>query len=400
MALMYATIDKETLLHICTCKKVTNQFIVSRTGVKTEKLEKWLTPSDELLPTINQAKKIAECLHIPFAALYMTPQDIPLTQIPSIKNLRTIYDEQALDSSSLNIALIDLLLEKDYLLSLNEELGITKKAHFAPIVPDSNDPIVWAMAIRNYLGLEIERQYKCQSARQFYLYLREKVEQQGIFVHCFADVPLEIARGVAIYDSELPIIGINEDDRPPAKSFSIIHELVHLYKRESSMCNAMYNNYPVYQEEVFCNSVAGELLVPRKALKIILKNGHYSVPYDGQDIKKIADKFSVSRDVIIRRLLDIDEINVLEYHTYSDMFRMELEREKEEQRIARQEGQKTGFMQEKSRVAFDRTSLSVCVALYQGYCDNLYSKRDIASHVRIDQKHVEKFLTEVSKWVN
>ncbi len=400
MALMYATINKETLLHICTGKKVTNQFIVSRTGVKTEKLEKWLTPSDELLPTINQAKEIAACLHIPFAALYMNPQDISLMQIPSVKNLRTIYDEHALDSSSLNIALIDLLLEKDYLLSLNEELGITKKTHFVPIVPNSTDPIVWANAIRDYLGLEIEHQYKCQSARQFYLYLREKVEKQGVFVHCFADVPLEIARGVAIHDSELPVIGINEDDRAPAKSFSIIHELVHLYKRESSMCNAMYNNSTVYQEEIFCNSVAGELLVPRKALEIILTNAHYRVPYDGQDIKKIADKFSVSRDVIIRRLLDIGQIDDLEYHTYSDMFSVELEKEKEEQRIARQEGRKTGFIQEMFRVAFDRTSHSVCVALYQGYCDNIYIKRDIASNGRIDQKHIDKFLTEVSKWVN
>ena len=56
MGFMYAKINKETLSHICRNKKVTNQFIVSKVKVKPEKLEKWLHPSDDLFPTINQAK--------------------------------------------------------------------------------------------------------------------------------------------------------------------------------------------------------------------------------------------------------------------------------------------------------------------------------------------------------
>jgi Zn-dependent peptidase ImmA (M78 family) len=39
---------------------------------------------------------------------------------------------------------------------------------------------------------------------------------------------LEIARAIALYDDKTPIIGINEEDRPPAKTFSIVHELTHL----------------------------------------------------------------------------------------------------------------------------------------------------------------------------
>ncbi len=46
--------------------------------------------------------------------------------------------------------------------------------------------------------------------------------KRGIFVQCFTDVPLENTRGFALYDSELPIIDINENDRPPGKSFSLI----------------------------------------------------------------------------------------------------------------------------------------------------------------------------------
>ena len=52
-----------------------------------------------------------------------------------------------------------------------------------------------------------------------------------------------------------------------------------------------------------------------------------------------------------------------------------------------------------SRDAFDRTSPAVCRNLYQGYSEDIYSKLDIAHHLNIDQKHIDKFLSEVAKWI-
>ena len=120
--------------------------------------------------------------------------------------------------------------------------------------------------------------------------------------------------------------------------------------------------------------------------------------YTTDSIRLIANRFSVSREVIIRRLLDTGRINDAEYDTYADEFRREIEREREEQRLAREAGLKTGFRTNVSRDAIDRTSSIVCKTLYYGYGEEIYSKRDIAQHLRIAQKHVEKFLAEVSKW--
>ena len=58
----------------------------------------------------------------------------------------------------------------------------------------------------------------------------------------------------------------------------------------------------------------------------------------------------------------------------------------------------TGFRPSVSREAIDRTSSVVCKALYYGYGEEMYSKRDIAQHLGIAQKHVDKFLAEVSAW--
>ena len=394
---VYALINKEVIPYVCDGKKVTIEYLQNSTHFQMEKLKKWLDVSDTTLPTILQAKKIAKCLHMPFAGLYMNTGDINIRAIPAIKNYRTFYGSLSVDDSSLNIAICDVLQERDFLIEESEELGLQIPAFSVPSI-SSEDPADWAKIIREYYALSLADQYRCGSSRQFYLYLRERLERQGIFVQCFTDVSVDIVRGFSIYDAKMPIIGINNEDRAPAKSFSLIHELVHLLKRESSVCNIMYNATSSQAEEVFCNAVAGELLVPRDAFRIVLTNGGYKHPYTADDIRLIAKRFSVSREVIIRRLLDTDRISNNEYDTYADEFRKEIEREREEQKLARQAGLNTRFRTSVSREAIDRTSSVVCKTLYYGYGEELYSKRDIAQHLGIAQKHVDMFLAEVSKW--
>lgn len=68
MGYVYATINKDTLAHICKEKGVSSEFLASKTKLNMPRLNRWLTPTDINLPTINQAKKIAACLHIPLQA--------------------------------------------------------------------------------------------------------------------------------------------------------------------------------------------------------------------------------------------------------------------------------------------------------------------------------------------
>ena len=272
-----ALINKETLVYVCTQKKVSPQYLIRKGGFKEDRLNKWLNISETLLPTVKQAKTLAACLHLPFAALYMNSCDIPVHKIPALKNMRTLWNSANNDDSELNIAVIDLLMERDFLIQANNELGILS-VQFTPTIPKGNNPIHWAEEIRKQFDIDIGFQYRCPSPRQFYLYLRGQIESKGIFVHCFTDVSLETARGLAIYDNSMPIIGINDEDRPPAKSFSIIHELVHIFKRDSSLCTDVVNGKTSMQEEIFCNAVSGELLVPKKALSVILRNENYQSP--------------------------------------------------------------------------------------------------------------------------
>lgn len=396
---MYALINKEVIPYVCAGKRVTVEYLHNSTKFKIDKLNQWLDATDKSLPTILQAKKLAKCLHIPFAGLYMNVEDINIKKIPTIKNYRTFDRSLSIDDSGFNIAICDVLQERDYLIEESAEQGILLPDFSTPSCGTDN-PADWAKAIRVFYSISTDDQYKCKSPRQFYLYLREKIELKGAFVQCFTDVPIDVVRGFSIYEKKLPIIGINDNDRSPAKSFSLIHELVHLIKRESSACNVMYNAMPSQTEEVFCNAVAGEVLVPKTELIAVLKKYGYKKPFSTDDIRLISKKFAVSKEVIIRRLLDCEKITSIEYKSYADEFRRILEREREKQRLERMMGLKTKYHTNVSRDAIDRTSPAICKTLLRGYSEEIYSKRDIAQHLGIAQKHIDQFLREVSRWNN
>lgn len=391
-----ALINKETLLYICTHIGVTNAFLAKHTDSTEEVIARWLNAGDTAVPTINQAKKLAKALRVPFAALYMDKECINIKHPPNLRNLRSMPDGIAIDDSALNLAIIDLIRARDLLCLSEEELGLASPTLDLPVIPDYTPPTEYAKVIRSFFGLELDAQYKSLSTRQFYLYVRRRLESKGVFVHCFTGVKVEAVRGIAVFDEANPIIGINDDDHYPAKTFSIIHELVHILKRQSTLCNDMYTSFSLQGEEVFCNAVAGEVLVPTDALNAYF-NAHTitSISLDG--IKTIADRFSVSREVITRKILDTGRFTKDAYDTFMNEIRHSFEEEQEAARIARSEGKAQSVPRNMSREAIDKTSSSLCHVLFIGYGEGLFSRQDLSGLLGIKEKHIPNFIAEVAR---
>jgi Zn-dependent peptidase ImmA (M78 family) len=83
--------------------------------------------------------------------------------------------------------------------------------------------------------------------------------------------------------------------------FTLAHELAHLWLGSSAISDASgvpLNGYR--REEVWCNAVAAELLVPMEVFRPALQAGE---PLD-QAKQRLARLFKVSTLVILRRLLD------------------------------------------------------------------------------------------------
>jgi len=339
-------------------------------------------------------------LRIPFAALYMTVDTItPLIPTkPSVQN-RRIMEVANQDDSAVNLAIIDLLQARDFYIE-TETLLERNIAKFAVQFCLDEDVKKWADKIRADFGIDLDRQYKAPSSRQFYLYLKNRIEEQGVFIQEFIKVDIDTLRAMAIYQNKdtMPIIGINEKDRPPAKCFSLIHELVHIIKRTSSICNVMYDNtFSQNQEEVFCNAVAGELLAPAEAINSILINKSYNLN-DLSDISILADKFRVSRQVIIYRLSNLGMISPINRDTMISLINDEFLSDKEEQKRLKEAGIQSPFGTNPAQKAMDKTSLSLSKAIYAGYCEDVFSKYDVAQILSIKTKHIDKYFAEVIKW--
>ncbi len=396
-----AMINKETLRFIREHIGITIPYIKKTTKFDEEKYTQWESVSSGKFPTCNQAKEIAKCFRIPFAGLYMQAKDIKLNHIPKIYNMRTLYGHDNIDDSSINLAIIDLLNYRELLIETKTELK-------EPIMPftlsiNGEDIKHWATSIRELFALDLAEQYKLKSKRQFYLYVRKKIEERSLFVHSFSGVDTDVLRGIALYNDIFPVIGINDDDRYPAKTFSIIHELVHIFKRSSTMCNDMFNSFSTQQEEIFCNAVAGEVLVPHEALSTILKNRKIN-EFTEDVIGILADVFSVSKEVVLRRLFDSRRISRTEYDTFLMEFKRTFELEKQANKDSRErlkaEGRPSVIPRNISRETIDKNSSTLCQTLYQGYGEGIFDRQDIARYLRIDQKHISKFLMEVSRWDN
>lgn len=274
-----------------------------------DKYESW--ESGEKVPTWNQLNEVSKKFNVPTAYFFMKSPPI-VDSMPDLINYRTLNTDSIYKRTSPNLIsnIYKSQNRREIYMELSEELGedITPFA-----VPDlKRDKVLFSKYIRKTLdvSLNVQKSWHRSSDAVHYNFLNQWKEilneKLGLLVFESENVNVLEMSGLCIMHNKVPIILLNGKDAVNARIFTLFHELTHLLCGQSAICGDDINK----SEEIFCNSVAGEFLVPLDDL---------SQNFDSlsdKSVNDLANSYGVSREVILRRLFDGNFISRQDYDNH------------------------------------------------------------------------------------
>lgn len=302
-------------------------------GVAPERLAEWET--GERRPTINQLRKAGNVYKRPLAAFFLAkaPKDF---HVPH--DFRRLPGRPA---QALSPEFITELRAAQYRRSLAIELAeeiVETPREFIGSASRATNKDSLADRIRNLLGITLDIQKSWRDSYQALNAWKDAIENIGVLVFHFSRVEVDEARGFSICDRPFPVISVNGKDAPTGRVFTLLHELCHLLLGHGGTCDLReYRGAqsPDQRIEVFCNHVAGAMLVPADDLAQheLVRNASRVTEWQDRQLRDMSSLYRVSREVLLRRLLIIGKTS----HRFYRAKRQELH-EAEKQRRERAGG--------------------------------------------------------------
>lgn len=268
------------------------------------KIDAW--EAEEAQPTLKQLEHFARAVHVPIGYLFLpSPPDEPLP----IPDFRTV------DGKGVRRPSPELL---DMVYACQERQGWYKEFAQATRQPEAgfvgsaglqDRAVAVAASMAETLGFDLDARAACRTWEEALRLFIAQADSIGVLVMVSGVVlsnnnrkldPQEF-RGFALADSRAPLVFINGSDSKSAQMFTLAHELAHLWLGSSAVSDASAApNGGHRREEVWCNAVAAELLVPLA----VLRNDLLDDETVEHAVGRLTRRYKVSSLVILRRLLD------------------------------------------------------------------------------------------------
>jgi Zn-dependent peptidase ImmA (M78 family) len=275
-------------------------------------------------PTLNQLGAFARAVHVPVGYLFL-PQP-PDERLP-IPDFRT-REGRRLRRASPN--LLDMIYTCQERQDWYREFSLASRLPEADFVGSATldrrpEDVAAAMSAR--LHFDLAARAECRTWEEALRRFIAEAENVGVLVMVSGIVlsnthrPLDIEefRGFALAERRAPLVFLNGADTKAGQMFTLAHELAHLWLGASALSDAGAEPRAGYRrEEVWCNAVAAELLVPLAALRPSMRANE---PLDAA-MQRLARQFKVSTLVMLRRLFDAGAAR-------GDVFRQAWDRERE-----------------------------------------------------------------------
>jgi Zn-dependent peptidase ImmA (M78 family)/DNA-binding XRE family transcriptional regulator len=274
-----------------------------RAGFSPEKMLAW--EDGRARPTMNQARRLAELYHRTLGTFYLaTPPEEPAPPADyRRRDRRADYSPelrwQLKRAAALRATAVELAGEEgDPFPTVDLAIRLTEPPHTA------------AHRIRRWLGIP-DGARPWREAADAFRFWRRQIEAKGILIFIVRGIDPDEMSGFTLAADAAPVLAINGGEGVERRLFTLLHELTHALLRQGGVSDLHEEDGdPESMIERFCNAVAARVLLPDQELlghEIVEKGGREaSRLWLDADLAVLARDFGVSREVVYRRLVDLE----------------------------------------------------------------------------------------------
>jgi Zn-dependent peptidase ImmA (M78 family)/transcriptional regulator with XRE-family HTH domain len=220
-------------------------------------------------PAQGTLQKAASLYRRPLVAFYLAE---PPTKGERGEDFRATKSASARENATLDALLRDVKARQQMVRDVLEDTEEAASRPFVGSVGIKSGSKRVAAAIREVLGVSVDQQRRSKDNGALFTILRSEAERAGVYVLLLGDVGShhsdigeDVFRGFALADDVAPFVVINDNDASAARSFTLLHELAHIWMGASGVSGPL-RDVPKNVIERFCNDVASEFLIPSDAI--------------------------------------------------------------------------------------------------------------------------------------
>ena len=279
--------------------------------------------SGERTPTRNQLLTFASVYRRPLLTFYMKQPPVRGDRGEDFRQAAGRVSRR--DNSLLDALLRDIRARQEMVRNLLEDEEESRDLPFVGCASIAQGADAVAASIASTLEFDHQsRESRRGGVDSLFRTFRARAESAGVFVLLIGDLgsyhtalDAEVFRGFVISDFIAPFVVINDQDARAARSFTLIHELAHIWLDQSGVSGAPSPDAPRSSQdriERFCNDVAGEFLLPTTALRSQPTRPDAGDRQGAADfIRVLAEDWSVSEPMAAYRLNRIGLVHTAIY---------------------------------------------------------------------------------------
>jgi Zn-dependent peptidase ImmA (M78 family) len=219
---------------------------------------------------------------------------------------------------------------------------------------------------------------------------RAKIEAKGVLVFVMGGPhgPLvRQVRGFAIPADRLPVVAVNGRDKTNGRTFTLLHECVHLALGQAVVENdtTSYQRLPQADRaiEKFCNAVAAAALMPKAELSEAAKRlgKGPSSGWADNEVQMVAERFGVSREAMLVRAVGLGFASPRFYLSKRAQFAAEYAR------MDQPSGEKAPIPHHTTMVG--RYGRPFARSVLNGYQERRITMNDAAAYLNVQAKHID-----------